>query len=286
MTAIINILATQNLKSDFPRQHYEFYLAHKILEHPDIYSKVYEGDSYKIVDCSACELGVGVDMNSVLRAANIVGASEIILPDIVKSDNSLDISLKALNSLNQYQLNKYNIAIVIQGSTLQTALQSVRRLCTDHDAMVLIDTIMIPKWFSTRSRTVLTQEVQKLAPKKMIHWLGLGDDIAYCIAKAKQLGIRSMDTGYFISIAQKGMDNVVKLERNHYHTIDLEKNKLKPADILNVINITNNYNFNGSECSILTDWKDRKFADTMRKISTIMLILAFLLCFLKVFNLI
>lgn len=275
---IINILATESVENAFVRQPIEFYLAHKILEHPLIYWKAKVGNSYKIVDCSACELKMGISIDKVLQAARIVSASEIILPDKVKSNESLDISLKALSKLNNKQLNEFKIAIVIQGETLNDALYNLNRLCGDHDAMVLIDTIMIPKWFTTPARFILTKEAKRLAPSKNIHWLGLGDDIGDCIRRARELDIRSMDTGYFLSIAQKRTLDVIKSNRDKQHSIDLEHNKLNKCQIASVIDITNTHNYyNDRPCKAVEDAIDREFADKTLKLYCVILIVI-LLC--------
>ena len=77
MTAIVNILATSNIEEDFTRQPIEFYLTHKVLEHPEVYKRAKKGNSYKILDCSACELHTGLDMKKVLEAAKIIKAITI-----------------------------------------------------------------------------------------------------------------------------------------------------------------------------------------------------------------
>lgn len=275
MTRIINILATESIAKEYVQQPIEFYLAHKILEHPDIFKKVAKNNkSYKIVDCSACELGTGVSMKKVLEAAKIIRANEIVLPDKVKDDNSLVTSLQALKQLNSKQLNRYRIAIVIQGSSIRNAISTIHNLCKS-DYIKLIDTIMIPKWFSTSARVILTTEVRRWAPHKNIHWLGLGDDIGYCITKAKDLAIRSLDTGYFLSVAQDKMTNVCKEIRNKNHTIDLEHNKLKQSQIQTVINITNSFDYKYSQ-SVTNKQADEEFAARMIVVVSLLLIILFI----------
>lgn len=282
MTRIVNILAKESIQTEFVRQPIEFYLAHKILEDPAIYKAASIGNSYKIVDCSACELGTGVSMKAVLKAARIVRASEIILPDKVRDDNSLQMSLDALNTLTSKELNEFKIAIVIQGHTLRSALSSLHTLCANHDAMVMIDTIMIPKWFTTSARVILTERVKKLAPKKNIHWLGLGSDIGYCITKAKELHIRSMDTGYFLSVAQNKMTDVIKQTRDMQHVIDLDHNSLKAWQIAEVIEAVNNYNYsliNDSSCRVVESMKDREFMNKTLRIFWLTLLICIILLF-------
>lgn len=269
MTRIINILATENVDKALVRQPIEFYLAHKILERPEVYKKVQWGKSYKIVDCSACELGTGVDMKKVLQAARIVKASEIILPDKVGYGMpSLKMSLQALDSLTQKELNEFKIAIVIQGKSLNEACDVLQYLKEHKSILGLIDTIMIPKWFATFQRECLTKLIQQSFPEKQIHWLGLGDDIANCISTAKKLNIRSLDTGYFISIAQKKASNIIKPVRDKHHHIDLEHNHLKDWQVQEVICATNEYDYEAkTENKTVENIKDREFSQLLIRVS-------------------
>lgn len=281
MTRIINILAAQNVKDSFYRQPIEFYLTHIVLKYPTIFKKARKGFNYKILDCSACELGEGVNMREVIKAAKIIDATEIVLPDKVRSNKSLELSLKALKSLSSRELEKYKIAIVIQGVTVVDAKCMIREL-SNREEREFIHTIMIPKWFSTKNRIWLTEVVREYLPEKKIHWLGLGDDIGYCINSAKKLKIRTLDTGYFISIGQKNLLNVTKNIRDMKHKINLEANNLSDEDISIICNITNTYRYDGSNNKYVEIAKDRQFTKTYNKIVIILLtiILSSLICYL------
>lgn len=279
MTKIINILSASNVEFNFVRQPIEFYLAHIILKHKDVYKKARLGNYYKIVDCSACELGTGVDMSKVLEAADIVGANEIVLPDIVKSNTSLDVSLKALSKLDEETLARYNIAIVIQSSNLVEAMCNIDKLRQKRQ-LKKINTIMIPKWFTTFERIVLTKKVQECMPDKQIHWLGLGDDIDFCLHNAKELKIRSLDTGYFISIAQKSIGRVYEAVRDKKHRINLDKNCLNEQQINAVINATSNLS-----CAEREEMRDIVFSARLLRttivVISVLLIALFLFVLLK-----
>ena len=283
MTRIINILATENVDKALVRQPIEFYLAHKILEHPEVYKKVKWGNFYKIVDCSACELSTGVSMQKVLEAARCIRASEIVLPDKVSCGiQSLKMSLQALNSLNQKELNEFKIAIVIQGKSLNEASHVLNylRKCKE---MCLIDTIMIPKWFATYQRECLTKLIRQYFPKKQIHWLGLGDDIANCISTAKKLNIRSLDTGYFISIAQKKASDIIKPVRDKHHHIDLEHNHLNGWQIQEIICVTNEYDYETKAVNkVVENIKDREFYQLFVKVSLCLFIVVIIAIFLSI----
>lgn len=270
MTRIINILAAQNVKDSFYRQPIEFYLAHIVLQYPTIFKKVKSGSSYKILDCSACELGSGVDMKDVIKAAKIINATEIVLPDIVRSNKSLEVSLKALQQLSDEDKKRFNIAIVVQGYMLPDAKRFLQQLASREERHH-IKTIMIPKWFSTDDRIYLTSIAKELFPTKSIHWLGLGDDIGYCIYSAKKCGIRSLDTGYFISIGQKRILNIIRDKRDDNNKIDLVKNKLNYEDIRTICNITNTYNYDNSYNRFIEVLKDKEFFVIYNRITAILL---------------
>lgn len=274
MTRIINILAVQNVKNNFYRQPIEFYLAHIILKYPEVFKKAKEGNSYKIVDCSACELGSGVDMKEVIKAAKIVGASEIVLPDIVRSNESLKTSLDALNRLSSKDKQKFSIAIVVQGRLLSDAKIFLHQLAK-REEVKFINTIMIPKWFTTFERVWLTSIVNELFPDKQIHWLGLGNDIGYCITRARRCGIRSLDTGYFVSIGEKRMLDVIKDKRDVERKVNLIKNNLKYEDIRDICNITNTYNYEGAYNEFIESLRDREFVKIYNRITiTLLFIIA------------
>ena len=214
-----------------PRQKYELYLTHKILEDPDKFAFLgQEKDcAYKILDNSACELGEGMDFNKVLEAAEIIGADEIVLPDIRQGSYSLSKTLEALANIDIEAVKaSYRLAAVVQGTTVEEVLQCAEQILT----LKNIDTIMLPKWYATLNSTNglgridLTQRIctmmKYLGTLKDIHWLGLGTGIRELVSPQSAF-VRSVDTGYFAALSTPQWKHLnVASERPKELKIDLE----------------------------------------------------------------
>lgn len=277
MTRIINIMPVQVVAASFVRQPIEFYLAHIILKNRDIFKKARACTCYKIVDCSACELGKGLSLDDVLRAADIVKADEIVLPDIVgKGRESFSCSMKALDEIAERNVG-YRIAFVIQGQTVYEAIDVFNLLMND-SRYNLIDTIMIPKWFTTQQRVQITNYIRQVSQRD-IHWLGLGDDISTCIQSAKKLGIRSLDTGYFIALGERDMTKLWNPVRNKKIKIDLVYNSIDANSIRDIIMLTNSYNFDAKDNAIIKNIKERQFITWYGIVVKILLIIETIVIF-------
>lgn len=191
---IINILPNSMIKPGMIRQDYELYLAHQILANPkqfEFLANDIKGEHYKILDNSAYELGKGLELDKLLKAADIIDADEIVLPDIYKSNDSFECSLKYLIEI---PVNfKRKIAMVAQGSGVIDLTNSIDKI----KQLKRVDTIMLPKW-SWAWRMDLMRLL--LNTNKTIHWLGMGDCITETVGEYTEL-IRSVDTGYFTALA-------------------------------------------------------------------------------------
>ena len=190
---IINILPSNMIKPGMIRQDYELYLAHQVLANPKQFEFLsQEKDcSYKILDNSAYELGKGLELNKLLEAAGIIDADEIVLPDIFKSNDSFEYSLKHLIEIPADFKRK--IAFVAQGSSIIDLKYNLTRI----KQLKRVDTIMLPKWswaWRMDLMNVLTDT------NKKIHWLGMGDNLTETIGPYTGK-IRSIDTGYFTALA-------------------------------------------------------------------------------------
>ena len=230
---VANILPVNKISKDMPRQPYEMYLTHKVLEHPDIFRFLAKDkqcgiNSFKILDNSACELGEGLDFDKVLEAARIIGADEIVLPDIPRSGKSLTKTLKYLINLPTEISEQYSIAAVVQGETYEQVVACADQILS----LNRIDTIMIPKWYCSMESTNglgrhnITEEIFNLAAlfnrKVNIHWLGLDTGVRELITPWRRV-VRSVDTGYLaaLSTPQWSQLSVVD-ERPRELKIDLE----------------------------------------------------------------
>ena len=202
---ICNILPNNCISEDMPRQHYELYLTHQILKDKERFAFLNRKSfNYKILDNSACELGEGLDFNLVLQAAEVIGAQEVVLPDLPQSSNSLSYTLKYLKDVPQDL--PYKLAAVVQGETKMEILACAEQLLV----LKRINTIMIPKWYCQMNSTNglgrhdITKEIVRmmvsLGIKKDIHWLGLDTGMRELITPIGQY-IRSCDTGYLAAMS-------------------------------------------------------------------------------------
>ena len=182
------------IKPDMIRQDYELYLAHQILAKPkqfEFLANDIKGKHYKILDNSAYELGKGIELNNLLKAADIINADEIVLPDIYKSNDSFEYSLKYLIEIPVGFKRK--IAFVAQASNIIDLTYSIDKI----KQLKRVDTIMLPKW-SWAWRMDLMRLL--LNTDKAVHWLGMGDCITETVGSYTKT-IRSIDTGYFTALA-------------------------------------------------------------------------------------
>lgn len=232
MISICNILPNNCINENMPRQDYELYLTHKILEDPKKFEflsqdKQKDIKSYKILDNSACELGEGMNFDKVLEAASIIGADEVVLPDIRQGSCSLSKTLETLVGIDANSL-PYRLAAVVQGTTVEEVLQCATQILT----LANVRTIMLPKWYATLNSTnglgrinltyAICDKMRELGVYKAIHWLGLGTGIRELISPASDL-VRSVDTGYFAALSTPQWNHLnVASERPKELKIDLE----------------------------------------------------------------
>lgn len=231
---IANILPVSHINETMPRQQCELYLTHKVLEHPEVFGFLAKDkengiESFKILDNSACELGEGLDFDDVLQAAEIIGAHEIVLPDIPRSGKSLTKTLQYLIELDESVKEKYSLAAVVQGETLEQIENCIHQIVSINS----INTLMIPKWYCSLNSsnglgrhllTTMALDAMTLQNREdmSIHWLGLDTGIRELITPLRHL-IRSVDTGYYAALSTPQWSNLnVTSERPRELKIDLE----------------------------------------------------------------
>ena len=231
MITICNIFPNNMLNKDMPRQKIELYLAHKILEEPERFAflakdKENNINSFKIVDNSACELGKGLPMADVIKAAEIIDAHEIVLPDLIRNNTSLAYTLE--NMLEVPQTCRFRLAAAIQGETYEELLQCAQQMLF----LRRVATIMIPKWYCSMNssnglgRHQLTTDIINLMKKyniyKSIHWLGCDTGLREVISPLAQY-VRSVDSGYWSALSTEKWKNLsVTAERPRELKIDLQ----------------------------------------------------------------
>lgn len=224
---IINIFPSNLINENMIRQDYELYLAHQILANPKQFEFLSQekGCSYKILDNSAYELGKGLDLEQLLKAADIIDANEIVLPDIFKSNDSFEYSLKYLIEISTSFKRK--IAFVAQGSNIIDLKYNLTRI----KQLKRVDTIMLPKW-SWAWRMDLMNTL--LYTDKEIHWLGMGDSLTETIGPYTDR-IRTIDTGYFTALASTDYEQSIFNKRIDDIEINLDNMPVKESNLINLM---------------------------------------------------
>lgn len=224
---IINIFPSNLINENMIRQDYELYLAHQILVNPKKFEFLAQEKncSYKILDNSAYELGKGLELKELLKAADIIDAEEVVLPDIFKNNDSFEYSLKYLIEIPIDFKRK--IAFVVQASNiidLKYNLTKVKQLRR-------VNTIMLPKW-----SWAWRMDLMKLLTDtdKDIHWLGMGDNITETIGPYTHK-IRSIDTGYFTALASTDYEQSIFNKRMDDVKIDLDYMPVKEGNLINLM---------------------------------------------------
>jgi hypothetical protein len=216
------------IKPDMIRQDYELYLAHQILANPkrfEFLANDIKGKHYKILDNSAYELNKGLSLDLLLKAADIINADEIVLPDIYKSNDSFEYSLKYLTEIPVGFKRK--IAMVAQGASIIDLTYSIDKI----KRLKRVDTIMLPKW-SWAWRMDLMHLL--LNTDKTIHWLGMGDRITETVGPYTEM-IRSIDTGYFTALASTNYEQSIFNKRIDDIEINLDDMPVREDNLINLM---------------------------------------------------
>ncbi len=195
-------------------QPYEMYLAHTLVNRPDLQQAIAQKDSFKILDNGAYELDSSISIKDILDIAHNIGADEIILPDhMFDCDKTVEATLNALEEIIvAYEKIPFKLMAVIQGKTpdeYDYCLQVFKKIKE-------ISTIGIPKKFLRESHPGISRRVCALEragyarwikeheiPDKDIHLLGLSwhlMELQYC-----KDAVRSCDTNLVAEATKQGI---------------------------------------------------------------------------------
>ena len=196
---IINIFSLGNIDMEYT-QNMHMFLTHMVEKYP-IYAKVArECSGYKILDNSLIELGGSVDIQRVLDAADLIGADEIILPDVFQNGPATIQSVKdALEYLYELYPNRnwpYKLQAVAQGKDEAEWAACYNTLYDMPD----IDVIGIPKILAKmhpQGRPYFVRNYCRVGGSKKHHLLGLWysfAELSQYSSIEKKYVIRSCDT--------------------------------------------------------------------------------------------
>jgi hypothetical protein len=249
------IVPTKFLRAFATKSDYHLTLAHKALadrKYSDFYKTRSKSGDFVICDNSAFELGKPIEGNRLLRAAELVGAKEIVCPDSLFDGKG---TIRAVNNfIKNYVVPKgVGLMAVAQGANWRDFLNCYQTL----NLMPEIQSIglsflgvekALPDVSTTLSRLVALDILvnQGLAPTKPIHLLGMGDNpIELKLFRTTKLSkyIRGNDSSSAFVHGQHGFkfDPVIGLNRKKIKKkIDLELTALsdgQKADIRHNINV-------------------------------------------------
>lgn len=191
---VANVASLNNL-----RQKIEMNLAHLILKYPTIYAKLKKNDfSYMILDNSFVENGlVSMSMEQLIKAAEIVGADEIILPDEMHPIVNIERANYNLGSYSD-SIKGYKKMFVLHANSWKEAVDIIHSAVKTMD----IDTVGLPRPIADlapcgKGRVMLAKVIRD-STNKEVHLLGSQQGVNEFVGVDVST-IRSMDTSWFMN---------------------------------------------------------------------------------------
>lgn len=258
------ITPTNYLETVAARGDIHLVLAHLVLK-DEKYREFYKNSkTYKILDNGAFELGQPMHIEDILKAAEMIGADEVVAPDVfndgrrtLEAVHNFTMQVKTLLPAFKKIEHKFKIMAVPHGKNFLDWLKCFEELYLDDR----IDVIGIgyksckvfTMLFSTRdydlstTRTIIVNRLTQLFPKKTIHLLGGGTNANEVEMYKYYPQVRSMDTCFPFLCGQHGVlfDKVNGAERpEKYRELDFNTKDLTSSQLKDVI-----YN-----CDMMLDW--------------------------------
>ena len=226
---LINIFPIGNLGLHYTQDMHMF-LTHLVEKYPHYAKLARDIDGYKILDNSLIELGGAVDLKRVLKAAEIIGADEIILPDVFQNGpatvDAVNLALSTLNDLYPERRWPYKLMAVAQGKDENEWLNCYYSLLENPD----IDVIGIPKVLAKihpKGRPYFVDEICELKVKPH-HLLGVWYAITEFNEYKNIKDIRSCDSVLLGYCYKHGMD--MYGVRPDGFTVNLEQDVIDYSD--------------------------------------------------------
>lgn len=223
---LINIYPLGNLENEYTQDMHMF-LTHMVEKYPAYASIAQSAPGYKILDNSLIELGGSVSIQRVINAADLIGADEIILPDVFQNGpetlKAVDKALKELNKMYPNRSWPFKLQAVAQGSNVEEWFHCYESLLKNPD----IDVIGIPKILAKmhpKGRPYFVNELCSLGAKEH-HLLGLWYSMAEIEEYTRPDLIRSCDTVLRGFMNKYGM-NFFGVRPDGF-TVDLEKDVIR-----------------------------------------------------------
>lgn len=219
---LINIFPLGNICMEY-QQNMHMFLTHMVEKYPAYAEAARNAPGYKILDNSLIELGGAVDLERVVKAAEIIRADEIILPDVFASGpatiDAVQFAIKELNRMYPNRSWPFKLQAVAQGCDEEEWYECYMELVKNPD----VDVIGIPKVLARmhpQGRPHFVNELCNLFAKPH-HLLGVWYSLSELAEYRELRHIRSCDTVILGYMAKYGM--LAAGTRPDGYTLDLEK---------------------------------------------------------------
>ena len=231
---LINIFPLGNICLE-SNQRVHMFLTHMVEKYPAYTEAARNAPGYKILDNSLIELGGAVDLERVVKAAEYIGADEIILPDVFQDGPATIKAVQsAITELNKMYPNRswpFALQAVAQGKDESEWMDCYLELMEMPD----VDVIGIPKVLAkmhSEGRPYFVNELCDLRAKPH-HLLGVWYSMSELLEYKYPEQIRSCDTVLLGYLFQHNLN--FWGVRPDGHTLNLEK------DVVPYTNMFTNY---------------------------------------------
>lgn len=244
-------------------QHSDFYLvlSHLIPKDKEYTEFFKNTDKYKILDNGAYENSQPEPIKVLVDKAEMIGANEIVLPDVFKDmDHTMTYTLDALCYLQHENLmGKYKLMAVPQGKNPTEYIKCLRFFCNMPEIDVIgLSFIVIKDAFKgstgidevMANRILVTNIIDfwEKRPKKEFHLLGMGNCMELNIQKRYDW-IRGADSSTcfvhgmndIVFTDEKGLARARIEKPASYFDIELKKDSVAWENVLKNMNVLRGY---------------------------------------------
>ena len=227
---LINIYPIADMCLEFDQDMHMF-LTHLVEKYPQYAQMARQVKGYKILDNSLIELGGAVDIKRILQAAEIIGADEVILPDMFQDyRGTISAVERALITIDQIYQGKwpFKLMAVAQGANFHEWRACYNELFRNEK----IDVIGIPKVCAKMlpgGRPEVIKRSECNLEEKPHHLLGLWYSAAELLEYKHPETIRSCDTVLASFLAKHDL-HYMGIRPDGF-TVDLENDVLDPNTI-------------------------------------------------------
>lgn len=227
---LINIYPLADAILEFDQDMHMF-LTHLVEKYPQYAQIAKQSQGYKILDNSLIELGGAASVKRVVEAAEMIGADEIVLPDVFQDGpgtlNDVESALITIDHIYQGKW-PFKLMAVAQGKNFTEWLECYQKLMENDK----IDVIGIPKVCAKMlpgGRPEVVEKAKCALTMKDHHLLGLWYSASELLEYKHPDMIRSCDTVLASFLAKHQLDPLGV--RPDGFTVDLEKDVIDPRKI-------------------------------------------------------